>query len=62
VAERIKTRSATTAVFILTGWGEGVSADESSQFVDRVIAKPVSAESLLDQLAGLKRAGASSSA
>jgi len=60
VAERIKTRSATTAVFILTGWGEGVSAHESSQFVDRVIAKPVSAESLLEQLAGLKRAGASS--
>jgi signal transduction histidine kinase/CheY-like chemotaxis protein len=62
VAERIKSRSATTAVFILTGWGEGVSAHESSQFVDRVIAKPVSAESLLDQLAGLKRSGASSSA
>ena len=60
VAERIKTRSATTAVFILTGWGEGVSAHESSQFVDRVIAKPVSAESLLDQLAGLKRSGAAS--
>jgi signal transduction histidine kinase/ActR/RegA family two-component response regulator len=59
VAERIKTRSATTTVFILTGWGEGVSADESSQFVDRVIAKPVSAESLLEHLAGLKRTGAS---
>jgi signal transduction histidine kinase/CheY-like chemotaxis protein len=58
VAERVKTRSAATAVFILTGWGEGVSAHESSQFVDRVIAKPVSAESLLEQLAGLKRAGA----
>ena len=60
VAERIKARSAATAVFILTGWGEGVSAHESSQFVDRVIAKPVSAESMLEQLAGLKRAGASS--
>ena len=60
VAERVKTRSATTAVFILTGWGESVSAHESSQFVDRVIAKPVSAESLLEQLAGLKRVGASS--
>ena len=24
VAERIKTRSPATAVFILTGWGEGV--------------------------------------
>jgi hypothetical protein len=44
-----------TAVFILTGWGEGVSAHESMQFVDRVIAKPVSAEALLEQLAGLTR-------
>ena len=55
VAERIKARSASTAVFILTGWGEGVSAHESMQFVDRVIAKPVSAEALLEQLAGLTR-------
>jgi CheY-like chemotaxis protein len=55
VAERIKTRSPVTAVFILTGWGEGVSAHESMQFVDRVIAKPVSAEALLEQLAGLTR-------
>ena len=60
VAERVKTRSPTTAVFILTGWGESVSAHESSQFVDRVIAKPVSAASLLEQLADLKRSGASS--
>ncbi len=60
VAERVKTRSPTTAVFLLTGWGESVSAHESSQFVDRVIAKPVSAESLLEQLAELKRSGASS--
>lgn len=60
VAERVKTRSSGTAVFILTGWGEGVSAHESSQFVDRVIAKPVSAESLLEQLAEIKRSGASS--
>jgi signal transduction histidine kinase/ActR/RegA family two-component response regulator len=62
VAERIKLRSPATAVFLLTGWGESVSAHESSQFVDRVIAKPVSAESLLEQLAELKRSGASSSA
>ena len=60
VAARVKARSLTTAVFILTGWGESVSAHESSQFVDRVIAKPVSAESLLEQLADLKRSGASS--
>jgi signal transduction histidine kinase/CheY-like chemotaxis protein len=55
VAERVKRRSPDTPVFILTGWGETVSAHESSQFVDRVIAKPVSAESLLEQLAELRR-------
>ena len=55
VAERVKARSPGTAVFILTGWGEGVSAHDSSQFVDRIIAKPVSAGSLLEQLAELKR-------
>jgi signal transduction histidine kinase/ActR/RegA family two-component response regulator len=60
VAERVKTRSPSTAVFILTGWGEGVSAHDSSHFVDRVIAKPVSAESLLEQLAELKRSGIAS--
>ncbi len=60
VAERVKTRAPGTAVFLLTGWGESVSAHESSHFVDRVIAKPVSAESLLEQLAELKRSGASS--
>jgi CheY-like chemotaxis protein len=59
VAERVKSKSPATAVFLLTGWGESVSAHESSQFVDRVIAKPVSAESLLEQLAGLKRSGPS---
>jgi signal transduction histidine kinase len=56
VAERIKARSPDTAVFILTGWGEGVAAHESMQFVDRVIAKPVSADALLDQLAEIRRA------
>src|SRR5262249_3756041 len=55
VAERVKQKAPDTAVFLLTGWGESVSAHESSQFVDRVIAKPVSAESLLEQLAELKR-------
>lgn len=59
VAERVKARAPGTAVFLLTGWGEGVSAHESSQFVDRVIAKPVSVESLLEQLAELKRSGVS---
>ena len=55
VAERIKSKSPETPVFLLTGWGESVSAHESSQFVDRVIAKPVLAQSLLEHLAELKR-------
>jgi signal transduction histidine kinase len=60
LAGQVKRRSPSTAVFILTGWGESVLTDESSQFVDRVIAKPVSAESLLGQLAELARSRASS--
>jgi signal transduction histidine kinase/CheY-like chemotaxis protein len=62
IAEHVKRRSSATAVFILTGWGESVSAHESRQFVDRVIAKPISVESLLDQLAELKRSGPPASA
>lgn len=61
VAEGVKTRAPETPVFLLTGWGEGVTANEASRFVDQVIAKPVSADALLDQLAGLRRAGASPS-
>jgi signal transduction histidine kinase/CheY-like chemotaxis protein len=53
VAERIKAQSPETPVFLLTGWGESVAAHEGSQFVDRVIAKPVSAEALMEQLAEL---------
>ena len=37
------------------GWGESVAAHEGSQFVDRVVAKPVSAEALMEQLAELRR-------
>ncbi len=55
VAERIKAQSAETPVFILTGWGESVAAHEGSQFVDRVVAKPVSAGVLIEQLAELRR-------
>jgi signal transduction histidine kinase/ActR/RegA family two-component response regulator len=55
VAERIKARSPETPVFLLTGWGESVAAHEGSQFVDRVVAKPVSAEALMEQLAELRR-------
>ena len=60
VAERVKLRAPATAVFLLTGWGESVSAHESSQFVDRVIAKPVKVDSLLAQLVELRRARAAS--
>jgi CheY-like chemotaxis protein len=55
VAERIKSKSPDTPVFLLTGWGESVAAHEGSQFVDRVVAKPVSAEALMEQLAELRR-------
>jgi signal transduction histidine kinase/ActR/RegA family two-component response regulator len=55
VAELVKARSSDTPVFLLTGWGESVAAHEGSQFVDRVIAKPVSAETLMEQLAELRR-------
>ncbi len=61
VAAGVKTRSPETPVFLLTGWGEGVTASEASRFVDQVIAKPISADALLDQLARLRRADAPSS-
>jgi CheY-like chemotaxis protein len=57
VAERVKDAAAAVPIFLLTGWGEGVSAHEASRFVDRIIAKPVAADALLEQLAGLGRAG-----
>ncbi len=60
VAERVKTRSPDTAVFLLTGWGEGVTASEASRFVDQVLAKPLSADALLEQLAGVRRSDAAS--
>jgi hypothetical protein len=47
-------------VFLLTGWGEGVTATESSKYVDQVLAKPISADALLGQLAGGPRPEASS--
>jgi len=58
VAERIKTAAPATRVFLLTGWGEGVTAGEASRFVDQVIAKPISADALLGELASLRRARA----
>jgi CheY-like chemotaxis protein len=61
VAERVKSLSPDTPVFLLTGWGESVAAHEGSQFVDRVVAKPVSAEALMEQLAELRRSRAPAS-
>ena len=58
VAERVKMRAPETRVFLLTGWGEGVVASDASRFVDQVIAKPISADALLEQLARLRRARA----
>ena len=55
VAERIKTAAPSTRVFLLTGWGERVAAGEGSRFVDQVIAKPISADALLGELAGMRR-------
>jgi signal transduction histidine kinase/ActR/RegA family two-component response regulator len=55
VAERVKARAPHAAVFLLTGWGEGVIAGEASRHVDLVIAKPISADALLEQLAGRRR-------
>ena len=55
VAAEVKTRAPQMPVFLLTGWGETVAADERSRFVDRVIAKPVSADALLGSLAQVAR-------
>ena len=59
VAEHVKTRAPDTRVFLLTGWGEGVTATESSKYVDQVLAKPISADALLKHLAGGPRPEAS---
>jgi ActR/RegA family two-component response regulator len=55
LAEQIKTRSPQTQVFLLTGWGEGVADADASRFVDRIIAKPVSAEAILRHLGEVPR-------
>jgi signal transduction histidine kinase/ActR/RegA family two-component response regulator len=60
VAEHVKTRAPETRVFLLTGWGEGVTATEASKYVDQVLAKPISADALLAHLAGGRRPEASS--
>lgn len=55
LAERIKARSPGTPVFLLTGWGEAVADADASRFVDRVIAKPVSADAILGHLGDVPR-------
>lgn len=55
VAEWVKARASWIPVFLLTGWGEVVAADERSRHVDRVIAKPISADALLGPLAEIAR-------
>ena len=60
VAEQVKLRAPATRVFVLTGWGEGVTAPEASKYVDQVLAKPISADALLEHLAGGPRPEASS--
>lgn len=55
VAAEVKSRAPQVPVFLLTGWGEMAAADERSRYVDRVIAKPVSADALLGPLAEIAR-------
>jgi len=57
LAERIKTRSPKTPVFLLTGWGPAVADSHASRFVDRIIAKPVSADAILHHLGEVPRRG-----
>jgi CheY-like chemotaxis protein len=62
VAAEVKSRAPHLPVFLLTGWGERVAADDRSRFVDRVIAKPVSADALLGPLTAIARSDLRSSA
>jgi signal transduction histidine kinase/CheY-like chemotaxis protein len=57
VAEHVKERAPDTRVFLLTGWGEGVTATDASKHVDQVLAKPISADALLAHLAPGARRG-----
>lgn len=55
LAERVKARSPETPVFLLTGWGKAVPEADMSRFVDRIIAKPVSADAILGHLGEVPR-------
>ena len=58
VAARVKARRPDMPVFLLTGWGAEVAADEQSLLVDRVIPKPVSADTLLSHVTSIETAPA----
>lgn len=55
LAAEVKRRSPAMPVYLMTGWGEEVAADERSRSVDRILAKPVSADALLAPLAAIPR-------
>ncbi len=55
LAAEVKRLSPEIPVYLMTGWGEEVATDERSRLVDRILAKPVSAEALLSPLAALSR-------
>lgn len=55
LAERIKGHAPETPVFLLTGWGEAVADGDGSRFVDRIIARPVSADAILAHLGEVPR-------
>ncbi len=56
VAAGVKARRPQVPVFLLTGWGADVAADERSLLVDRVIPKPVSTDALLSHVGSVEGA------
>jgi CheY-like chemotaxis protein len=56
VAAAVKARRPQVPVFLLTGWGADVAADERSLLVDRVIPKPVSTDALLSHVGSVQEA------
>jgi CheY-like chemotaxis protein len=56
VAAAVKARRPQVPVFLLTGWGADVAADEQSLLVDRVIPKPVSTDALLSHVGSVQEA------
>ena len=54
VAAAVKARRPRMPVFLLTGWGTDVTADDRSLLVDRVIPKPVSTDALLSYVGSVQ--------